>query len=428
MAESRTYEGNGHSVTIADPKNITKDECLALARCGKEAWNSWRREFPTWISAKQYICNSVVFSKLDLREESIDFSGFEFGDCAYFIGTKLSEEANFTGANFGREAYFFGAQFGSRTNFEYAQFGDMASFEGALLGNVANFNGAQFGHQASFDGAQFGPRASFEGTQFDSFASFSARSWEMIAWVYGDLINEAQNLAKERDQSPRSFQSITFKNAVFSGSIDFENRDFSSTTDFSGARFGQAPTFHGTKLHQDTTFDDAIFPSAKRGNDSASRAYRTLKLAFAQQQAIREEQRFFKLEMEEEAARETGWRRWLYRAYRELSDFGFSLSRPTWLLLATSFIAALLYAWQAGLTFSLNNTHTAALVQFSIASAIPGLEKLAEPAAIRLFGEVSKGVAAYGLPTVITLLAHKAISLLALFLIGLALRNLFKMK
>ena len=57
-------------------------------------------------------------------------------------------------------------------------------------------------------------------------------------------------------------------------------------------------------------------------------AYRTLKLAFNKQQAVREEQRFFRLEMEEETLRETGIKRWLFRAYKTFSDYGFSVTRP----------------------------------------------------------------------------------------------------
>jgi hypothetical protein len=226
---------------------------------------------------------------------------------------------------------------------------------------------------------------------------------------------------------PEGFEQVSFTGAIFKESVSFVGRRFEGVTLFERTQFSVAPSFYGCKLHQATSFWHAKFPLAQ-GNEEAAKAYRTLKLAFAQQQDIREEQRFFKLEMEEEAARETGWRRWLYRSYRELSDFGFSVGRPMILLFATSMLAALIYGWQAGLVFDSANTHTAALIHFSLASAIPGLEKLAEPAALRLFGEVSKGIANYSLPTVLTLLTHKAISLLALFLIGLALRNLFKMK
>ena len=60
------------------------------------------------------------------------------------------------------------------------------------------------------------------------------------------------------------------------------------------------PLFHNAKLHQDTSFAGVVWPKA-RASDAAARAYRTLKLAFAQQQATRQEQLFFRKEMEVEA-------------------------------------------------------------------------------------------------------------------------------
>ena len=93
----------------------------------------------------------------------------------------------------------------------------------------------------------------------------------------------------------------------------------------------------------------------------------------------------------------------------------------------------MVYACQADLTLcwpcSPTRNATVPLLQFGLAHALPGFEKLAEPAAIKLFGDAAgKGVADIGLSTVITLFAQKTVSLLSLFLIGLALRNLFKMK
>lgn len=92
------------------------------------------------------------------------------------------------------------------------------------------------------------------------------------------------------------------------------------------------PKFHGCELHQDTSFEGAEFPKPT-GSEEAARAFRTLKLAFSKQQAIREEQRFFKLEMEEETLRETGLKRQLFVTYKYFSDYGFSITRPFTLLI-----------------------------------------------------------------------------------------------
>jgi len=64
---------------------------LALARRGKELWNSWRAKNPG-VEGQPYI--SVTFEGVDFRESAngvIDFSGFEFGDYANFRACKFFE-------------------------------------------------------------------------------------------------------------------------------------------------------------------------------------------------------------------------------------------------------------------------------------------------------------------------------------------------
>jgi Pentapeptide repeats (9 copies) len=549
VAEPWTYNRNGKEVTIADPEGITRDECLALAKCGKDAWNAWRREFGTVLEkgAKDWK-NRADFSNHDFCETHVNFSGFEFGDTARFDETKFSCSVNFDGAQFGYSPYFQGVQFRESVSFKKARFGGATSFNNAQFAAEANFDeayfeggtgfsealfeswasfnravfenggsfstthfggiayfdgsqfgestlfygadfragasfigaqfegqtffdGARFGHEVSFDGAQFGRWTGFTGVQFDGRVSFAGHGWHHLSGIYRGMQANRQAWATARGLSPECFGGVSWAGANFVGEVDISGRRFEGATVFgrlaedlevkrpkrnargavqkdeSGklveeghitpagtpSRFGSAPNFHESKLHQDTSFDGAEFPRST-GNEVATRAYRTLKLAFAQQQANRQEQLFFKLEMAEEAkAAENSKdpRRWLYIAYRELADFGFSVKRPALLLLMTTLLAMAFYAWQAGLTmcvpWSAQCRHTAPLLQFGLASALPGFEKLAEPAAISLFGKAN-GVADFGAWTVITLLLQKGGSLLALFLIGLALRNLFKMK
>lgn len=458
MADPRPYQVNGHNVTIADSANITREECLVLARCGVEAWNTWRRSNPVSLDILNHkYRNKADFSNFNFRANPIDFSNFRFEDGAQFCDTVFGSRVNFNGVQFGDSANFEGARFeggasfrdahfgqGSKfsktqfietadfigvrfdagTSFDSAHFFQAAKFHGAQFGNYTSFNDAQFGSFVDFDGALFGDITSFDGVQFSGAVSFAAKL--SFPRLLGHDYEQRKRRSEADGNIPGGFQRVSFQRTTFCDSVSFSGRNFAGATFFSGSVFNVAPNFHSCRLNQNTSFD-AKFPLVK-GDENASRAYRTLKLAFAQQQAIREEQRFFKLEMQEEAARETGWRRWLYCTYSVISDFGFSISRPLLLLALTTLVATLIYANQAGLTFDFSGSHTAALIQFSIASAIPGLDKLAEPAAMRLFGDLAKGVANYNLWVVLTLLAHKAVSLLALFLIGLALRNLFKMK
>lgn len=519
MAGPETYSGNGHTATIADPQNITRDECLALAQCGAGPWNTWRSKHPVRGGWSAPYKNMADFSGHDFTEEFVDFQEFsfdhgadftdtkfyqvvfnsaEFGRDARFMGAQFESWASFEGAKFGSDAGFDRCRFGASSSFDSCEFDSRATFVGAAFGEALVMRGAVFGDEASFNWASFEHRASFVGSLFDGNVSFVAAtigfeadfsgvlvggslSFEaaifegqtsFVALSWGALNQQVrasrrlEDLAKNRQASPWIFKAISFQGARFEGGVDFSDRHFEGVTEFSKTlfevnapfmmvdhlpsrvckelvsyesgqmylpkgrhvEFAMVPEFFQCKLHQNSSFEGASFPAAQ-GTEDAARAYRVLKQAFSAQQASREEQRFFRLEMAEEAKAAEQSRdpaKWLYIAYRELADFGFSVRRPALLLAITLLVMLPLHAWQAGLHACLPSSDscsmTGPLIQFASAHALPGFEKLAELASKALFGDQ------LGVWTVLTLLLHKAVSLLALFLIGLALRNLFKMK
>lgn len=409
-------------------------------------------------------------------EQASSFDGAGWGDRANFINAEWEEGARFINARWGRTANFRSAKWGkgalfnnafwkSGSNFQLAQWGAKSFFENAnwrksakfsganwgdhsvfrlaRCGDDANFSGAQFGNGCDFSNARWGDRVDFRGVQFGHdcnlretlwgvSANFYGMSWPELCDVYGDDQNfqRAQKWSESLGVSPMEFRSIDFSGASFLGDVSFTNRHFKARTNFGLTKknstfhnlhttFGAAPKFHGCELHQDTSFEGAVFPSAT-GSEEAARAYRTLKLAFSKQQSIREEQRFFRLEMEEETLRETGLKRWLFKAYKTFSDYGFSVTRPLLLLIAAWLVFAQIYG-------SYSDIQTICLLgqagcdlqgdwlsfSFQQALPLPGFEKL---------DHAIQGV------SVGWLFLHKTISLAALFLIGLALRNLFKLK
>jgi uncharacterized protein YjbI with pentapeptide repeats len=475
------------------PDNITQAGCLALARLGKKAWNAWRLKYPSQVVAFYVTSNAADFSGYDFSKESINFNGFKFGHRANFnnaqFGNAQFGQANFAGADFGESAYFIGAKFGSSPRFCDARFGDLATFRGAQFSQNAIFTNVQFGDYVCFDGAQFcdatrfdqakfGNDASFKGTQFSntSFeftefgksATFTGCNWASLTNQYSecsDKFEEIKAWAEERGLSPEAFKSISFAGAKFTDRVDFSGRKFEGRTSFGYidehrlTKFGKAPLFHNCKLHQDTTFDGAEFPepsSDPTENDIAARAYRTLKLAFSQHQAIREEQRFFRLEMEEEAAKLVSTRQqtsrkkqssflgllketknishyirvYLFFSYKWFSNYGFSFGRPMVLLLIALPVFGGVYSWLSVLTPCLL-THADCqisydLIQFTLLQALPlpGLDKWSDSLRSDLFPD--EGWKSLGFTA--ALIIHKTISLLVVFLFGLALRNLFKMK
>jgi hypothetical protein len=460
MTEPRTYSGNGHTATIADPSNITPEECLALARCGATAWNQWRKEHP---GDPMDGINTASFSRYDFVLDKIEFQEFYFG-LADFSNARFPSEQDFRRCTFDEGTRFVAAVFdglvkfdGSQFNtvdfsrtefhglvsfqacnfqdlskFENCCFNDDAIFLGALFHRDVRFDRTQFVKIAGFQGALFGSKISFRSCLFEGAAEFEALNWSHLRSVFNESgadLNKALELAEMSSLSPNAFaDSINFSASVFKSEASFKGRTFGWRSIFDGAQFDDPPQFFDCKINQQLTFDQVGFPEPTGKPDSA-RAYRALKLAYSQQQATREEQHFFRLEMAEEAkAAECSHEpvQWLYIVYREFAEFGFSLWRPALLLFITLVLMLPLYAWQAGLQVcwpgSAACNMAGPLIQFASAHALPGFEKLAEPASKVLFGDQ------LGVWTVLTVLLHKAVSVSALFLMGLALRNLFKMK
>jgi hypothetical protein len=134
--------------------------------------------------------------------------------------------------------------------------------------------------------------------------------------------------------------------------------------------------------------------------------------------------------MAEEAARATGAQRFLYKAYALCSDYGFSVSRPLILLGISLLGFAGIYGGLSWVNHCYPNQAacqlSSAWAEFSLIQALPlpGLDKWSDTLRGQLFplnGWISIGVT-------LAVVCHKTISIAALFLAGLALRNLFKLK
>jgi hypothetical protein len=195
---------------------------VALATKGKEAWNARRRDHEdVHVNLAR-----VDFSKAPL--DTIDFSGFEFGDWANFSGCvwrgaeweKVEENTKvfalgrgcFNGATFGDSADFAGVTFGNRASFSGATFGDNTNFFGAARGDFAHFTSATFGDWAEFSFSVFGDHAiftavSFTGAAFGNHATFTGAA-------LGD--------------------HAAFTGAAFGLAADFDQTHFKGLVDFTG--------------------------------------------------------------------------------------------------------------------------------------------------------------------------------------------------
>jgi hypothetical protein len=445
------------------PDNISKAGCLALALKSNEVggpargymvWNAWRGFFLAKkrdLNTYQWI-NQANFSNYLFDGKPINFSCFLFGNGASFENSEWSYSAKFTLASFGNftnfsntrwmhEADFRGARWESISNFDEAKFEGDANFNGSQWAGDLNFHRSKWLGKVDFSGSQLGNDADFTFSQWLEMPDFSGCNFEVLESIYANSTDFklAKSWAGGRGLSSNSFMEIDFSGSRFEAGINFSNRKFLGETKFGIFSEGNQslkttffllpPIFHGCELHQDTSFEGAAFPQAT-GSDFAVRAYRTLKLAFNKQQAVREEQQFFRLEMEEETLSETGLKRLLFQAYKTFSDYGFSIARPLkygglGVLVLTALYGLLSWLGQCGL--SVQACHFAPQwLEFSLLQTLPlpGLDKLSEAASKAFWPQGAW--CSFGLSALVIL--HKTLSLAVLFLIGLALRNLFKLK
>lgn len=416
--------------------------------------------------------------------EGTNFNNVKFGAWTSFEGSKFlghvalhSIEANgdisFERCLFSKTCDIRSSNGHGNINFSHGEFLEQFNFvrmkNFGVISNEAKFNkevtfwknettGVKFSSstfaskaffiETKFEGENFFDECKFEGlTSFRSSAFPDAVEFDLSE--FKDTLNFSCPPDDSDTTKPKGLRYISFSGCQFHGVAKFDNRNFTSRSRFSkkeggktaaATTFHKAPTFHGCKFHQDITFHGSDF--IQDYGDTAARAYRTLKLASEQLKATRDEQRFFQLEMKAEKPSLTGWKRLVSSTYEQLSDYGFSLGRPLkyWLLFLLLFGG--MHGWLAnkasGASWAgsampqienLWSTRTQQTFQYVVINAIPapGLDRKSSELRKNLFSPE-------GSPDWITSLAilvemlHKAGTLACLFLVGLSIRNLLKMK
>ena len=435
--------------------------------CGADAWNTWRKSYPVRGGMLTGYQNCADFSH-HCFEEDIGLDRVDFGNGAIFHCSIFKKWVSFRACEFGHKsdfsyskflhsAYFNDSAFGETVSFSCSEFHaevvfgccwfdrsldftnvsatHLVSFNGACIGSVARFDRSSFG-LATFIGAMFDLSVHFEYCTF-KMAHFDGVRWAQLSEsLYQDMATWRQrcvSIGMEPDRLGR----ISFRGAKFGGA-KFTQRVFEGEVSFDDVIFQKAPDFRDAKISQQTSFAGAGFPVAPAAPDEAENAaqsYRTLKLAFAQQQAVREEQLFFRLEMREEAVTAEGLRKWLIKAYEWTSGFGFEIARPLLRLgLLPSAVLSVVYLvlmashdpvlW-TGPIWKVAPSKGIQWAQFTLTNLmpIPGID-LAKELRPQLFGS-STFVAFVAL---VLEMVQKALAVAAFFLTALALRNLFKMK
>ena len=475
------------------PDSISKVGCSSLIKLSQEEgapgkmhliWNTWRIKFPAWSPIE----NTTNFEGHTFYED-MDLRFFDFGYAANFRKTIFKKRAFFDHSTFRTSTDFSCSYWLGQASFKWTKWENDIRFHYSYWYEHSNFLGSHW-ISANFAYCKWMKGVDFSGTGWsDSFdfsgCYFHSLSMEGHNWAYLEsrffddelLFQQIQNYAKRIGTSPTDSALVIFSGSFFAKDANFSNRSFKKSLYFNAielhnpyveilrdenglpilnldkniqflednsqshfVEFQGLILFHGSIIHQDTSFAGAIFPDAT-GSENTARAYRTLKLAFSSMQAVREEQRFFRLEMAEEAKQhenifykyksECQWLKALkeyiifsfFRTYSLVADYGFSVTRPILFLILNVIIFANIYGIHQGYSICLigNNCnfrtgwYTTALLH---SMPFSGMEKLCQGC---LYFETN-------FLFTISFVVYKVISLIALFLIGLALRNLFKLK
>lgn len=345
------------------PKVLKGEEALALARQGKDVWNAWAEDHPDW---------AVIFFRHNFKGEPISFEDF------VFPGNAIFEDCTFGVMSFS------GAEFrGGDARFSSAGFMEGVWFSGAIFsGGWAEFNDCLFSGTANFDGSEFHAFSSFEGSDFR-------------------------------------------------GAFQLDGAEFNLAPELRYTQISRHFTLHGVSVDFATSKEgDGWFGWFQKASDiDDSDRFRRLKELAKKAENHESEQDFFAKELKAKRFYETRGAAlvWSY-LYEWASDFGRSMYRPLVGLYASTVLFGFVY-WAVALfsaggrDVSLDDVSLDNGLKLSLSVLLPFVA-----AARTVYGEAKEALfgAGTGLLLDILVVFEGIIGLAFVFLIGLALRNRFR--
>ncbi|MDG5497417.1 pentapeptide repeat-containing protein [Niveispirillum sp. BGYR6] len=299
---------------------------------------------------------------------------------SFFEKSKFIDDAFFKGSLFNMGGSFASANFSGNADFRNTFFEEDASFCGTIFSKNSYFNGTSIIKNSFFSSAEFAGSADFSGVNIGEYADFSHVKFA---------------------------DSVLFTNAEFKGNTSFEQCTFNHSP----------PMFHGAKLHEGTMWNQATWPQRPKNQNEAktfTHAYERLKLEMDRLKKHEDELMFFAKEMECRLVKD-GWIKGLpIRFYGILCNYGQSYEVPiSWLLLLI-----VLGTLPFGPTLAWDFPHALGVSAANTLASLGLRKELVDAATLK---QLSGWLAAFsGVQTVL--------GLILLFLIGLGLRNRFRMK
>ena len=372
---------------MANPEDIKR------AADGKKAWNRWAEANPK---------ATADFSRASLY--TANFRGFIFPGEANFKHCHFAEDADF------RHCHFLG-----ETSFSFAAFKRQADFSNCRFFGDVDFDRVMFGGNALFESSTFEAYTYVVHSHF-KYANFKSAKFNRLEITHSTFRGKSTfNRA--------SFKSAAFKGVAFEHPLTtFEAASFQDVPDFRSSSFDTPAIFHGMRVAGNWT--GHRWNRRAVSSDDAEK-YRQLKVLAADAKDFAKELDYFAEELRAKRSYETKGRAAIAVnvAYEWVSDFGRSIALPA--------------CWLAGLTIGAAVLRLSGLWPGPCAStSIVGSLVLSASDAGLLFGSDKWKVreaaivicnAQYGLCAYVAGYLQSLFSLVLLFLIGLGLRNRFRL-
>lgn len=403
---------------------MASDKDLERFASGKDNWNSWAVNERAQAAAESRAPIATNFSGHEFRS-SANFSGYIFPGGANFAGAIFRDKADFTSARFS------GSTYAERACFDDCRFEGQAEFYEATFSGMATFKRAKFSDETIFTRCSFSDEARFLRSQFLGQVNF----WE-AEFVSNGQFEEAE-FHRRVEFTQAVFKKLAlFTGAVFSSGSTFEKTTYAHPPNFLSTVFAVPPLMIGATVDYPTGKErwHKVFGKADMNDDVAK--YRRLKQLAQESRDHESTLRFLGQELKAKRFYETkGLSLIPNMLYGILSNFGQSVARPLlWLLLfvivPAIYYTAHSYPWSAGVR-PMGALKCGIYLSVTASGYLVGWEKLLfhqkSLACLGLASSSATGQTLAAFPIEIFFMLQSAITLLLVFLTGLALRNRFRM-
>jgi hypothetical protein len=355
-----------------------------------------------------------------LFQRPVDFSSATFSGVADFSSATFSGNADFSSATFSANADFVSAIFSNIANFSSATFAKMADFKSATFSKMVTFASVRFSGPAEFESTKFDHAAHFDSATFSEGAGFSLARFVNLSAFNRATFSDSTDFSSATFTGPADFVSATFARE-----IHFVNAKLAGVTWFSNARFhSKVPDFRGATMHEATEWHGVTWPKPPGIKADAQRqvyAYERLKQEMERLTKHEDEQNFFRRELRARRGLvrvlSGGWL--LNLVYQGSSDYGNSIGRPLLWLFGVFAAGTAIFAYAPIHCGAPMPIRLAIKLSFAnIFVFLPDKREIMTPEMIACLSDTTRAVSAL----------QSVSGVVLLFLLGLALRNRFRMK